>query len=80
MNAVPQSAITAQPAPSATVAKFLKRPARLLIGGEWVSGSGPVMEVRSAWSDRIVSRIGVRNRNAKRLKLGRTGESRMNVR
>ena len=29
-------AIAAQPAPSAGVAAFLRRPARLLIGGEWV--------------------------------------------
>ncbi len=29
-------AIAAQPAPSTTVAAFLRRPARLLIGGEWV--------------------------------------------
>ena len=48
MNAVPQSAIAAQPAPSPAVAKFLKRPARLLIGGEWVEsksqGRIPVMD------------------------------------
>jgi phenylacetaldehyde dehydrogenase len=47
VNAVPQT-IAAQPAPSAAVAKFLKRPARLLIGGEWVepqsSGRIPVMD------------------------------------
>ena len=36
MNAVPQATIAAQPAPSAAVAKFLKRAPRLLIGGEWV--------------------------------------------
>jgi phenylacetaldehyde dehydrogenase len=36
VNAVPQSAIAAQPAPSPNVAKFLKRAPRLLIGGEWV--------------------------------------------
>ncbi len=30
-------AIAAQPAPSAAVQSFLKRPARLLIGGEWVA-------------------------------------------
>ena len=28
--------IARQPEPSATVARFLKRPPRLLIGGEWV--------------------------------------------
>jgi phenylacetaldehyde dehydrogenase len=48
VNAVPQSTIPAQPAPSAAVAKFLKRPARLLIGGEWVEsksqGRIPVMD------------------------------------
>jgi succinate-semialdehyde dehydrogenase / glutarate-semialdehyde dehydrogenase len=32
-------------------------PTKALIGGEWVSGGGPIMEVRSAWSDRVVSRI-----------------------
>ena len=32
-------AIAAQPAPSAGVAAFLRRPARLLIGGEWVQPS-----------------------------------------
>jgi len=36
VNAVPQSTIAAQPAPSPIVAKFLKRAPRLLIGGEWV--------------------------------------------
>ncbi|MEJ1966974.1 MAG: aldehyde dehydrogenase family protein [Gammaproteobacteria bacterium] len=36
MNAVPQSAIAAQPAPSPLVARFLKRAPRLFIGGEWV--------------------------------------------
>jgi phenylacetaldehyde dehydrogenase len=36
VNAVPQATIAAQPAPSAAVAKFLKRAPRLLIGGEWV--------------------------------------------
>ena len=36
MNAVPQTAIAAQPAPSPSVAKFLKRPPRLFIGNEWV--------------------------------------------
>jgi phenylacetaldehyde dehydrogenase len=51
VNAVPQSAqstIAAQPAPSDAVAKFLKRPPRLLIGGEWVEsksqGRIPVMD------------------------------------
>jgi len=32
-------------------------PTKALIGGAWVDGTGPVMEVRSAWSDRSVSRI-----------------------
>ena len=32
-------AIAAQPKPSAAVASFLKRPARLLIGGEWVASA-----------------------------------------
>src|SRR5690349_9417842 len=36
MNAVPQSAIAAQPAPSAGVSQFLKRTPRLFIGNEWV--------------------------------------------
>jgi len=36
VNAVPQTAIATQPAASPTVAKFLKRAPRLLIGGEWV--------------------------------------------
>ena len=36
MNAVPQSAIAAQPAPSSAVAQFLKRPPRLFINNEWV--------------------------------------------
>ena len=36
MNAVPQPTIAVQPAPSAAVAKFLKRAPRILIGGEWV--------------------------------------------
>jgi len=36
VNAVPQPVIAAQPAPSAAVARFLKRAPRLLIGGEWV--------------------------------------------
>ena len=36
MNAVPRSAIAAQPAPSPAVAKFLKRAPRLFIGNEWV--------------------------------------------
>jgi phenylacetaldehyde dehydrogenase len=36
VNAVPQAAIAAQPAPSPTVAKFLKRAPRLFINGEWV--------------------------------------------
>src|ERR1700722_8450288 len=31
-----QSQIATQPEPSAAVAKFLKRPPRLFIGGEWV--------------------------------------------
>jgi phenylacetaldehyde dehydrogenase len=51
VNAVPQSAqstIAPQPAPSDAVAKFLKRPPRLLIGGEWVEsksqGRIPVMD------------------------------------
>lgn len=48
MNAVPQSTIAAQPAPSARVAEFLKRPRRLLIGGEWVEAQSskriPVMD------------------------------------
>ena len=48
MNAVPQSSIAPQPAPSPAVAKFLKRPPRLLIGGEWVEsksqGRIPVMD------------------------------------
>jgi phenylacetaldehyde dehydrogenase len=42
------AAIAPQPEPSAAVAKFLKRPARLLIGGEWVEshskGRIPVMD------------------------------------
>jgi phenylacetaldehyde dehydrogenase len=33
---ISQSQIATQPDPSATVAKFLKRPPRLFIGGEWV--------------------------------------------
>ena len=41
-------AIAAQPAPSAGVAAFLRRPARLLIGGEWVQPAAsehiPVIE------------------------------------
>jgi len=32
-------------------------PTKALIGGMWVTGSGPLMEVRSAWSERVVSRI-----------------------
>ena len=48
MNAVPQATIAAQPAPSAAVAQFLKRPPRLLIGGEWVEsrsqGRIPVLD------------------------------------
>jgi phenylacetaldehyde dehydrogenase len=36
VNALPQATIAAQPAPSAAVAQFLKRPPRILIGGEWV--------------------------------------------
>ena len=36
MNAVAQSAIAAQPAPSSAVAQFLKRAPRLFIGNEWV--------------------------------------------
>ncbi|MGH7735479.1 MAG: aldehyde dehydrogenase family protein, partial [Gemmatimonadales bacterium] len=40
--------IASQPEPSATVARFLKRPPRLLIGGEWVesrsSASIPVVD------------------------------------
>jgi len=36
VNAVPQSAIAAQPAPSSAVAQFLKRPPRLFINNEWV--------------------------------------------
>ncbi len=36
MNAVPQTAIAAQPAPSPAVAQFLKRAPRLFIGNEWV--------------------------------------------
>lgn len=36
MNAVAEPTIAAQPAPSAAVASFLRRPRRLLIGGEWV--------------------------------------------
>src|SRR3954471_11412193 len=36
VNAVPQSAIAAQPAPSPTVAQFLKRAPRLFINNEWV--------------------------------------------
>ena len=32
-------AIAAQPAPSAGVAAFLRRPARLLVGGEWLPPS-----------------------------------------
>ena len=39
MNAVPQSAIAAQPAPSPAVAQFLKRAPRLFIGNEWVEAS-----------------------------------------
>jgi phenylacetaldehyde dehydrogenase len=39
VNAVPQSAIASQPAPSPNVARFLKRAPRLLIGGEWVESS-----------------------------------------
>ncbi|HJR70675.1 MAG TPA: aldehyde dehydrogenase family protein, partial [Gammaproteobacteria bacterium] len=35
-------AILAQPAPSAGVAAFLRQPARLLIGGEWVSSASKV--------------------------------------
>jgi phenylacetaldehyde dehydrogenase len=35
-------AIAAQPAPSAGVAAFLRRPARLLIGGEWVASESSV--------------------------------------
>ena len=48
MNAVPQSAIAPQLAPSPAVAKFLKRKPTLLIGGEWVEsksqGRIPVMD------------------------------------
>jgi phenylacetaldehyde dehydrogenase len=36
VNAVPQTAIAAQPAPSPAVAQFLKRAPRLFIGNEWV--------------------------------------------
>ena len=37
MNAsISQSQIATQPEPSAAVARFLKRPPRLFIGGEWV--------------------------------------------
>jgi phenylacetaldehyde dehydrogenase len=36
VNAVPQTAIAAQPAPSPAVAQFLKRPPRLFINNEWV--------------------------------------------
>jgi phenylacetaldehyde dehydrogenase len=35
-------AILAQPAPSAEVAAFLRRPATLLIGGEWVPSASKV--------------------------------------
>src|ERR1700722_9816547 len=34
---ISQSQIATQPEPSATVARFLKRPPRLFIGGEWVA-------------------------------------------
>jgi phenylacetaldehyde dehydrogenase len=48
VNAVPQSTIAAQPAPSPAVANFLKRAPRLLIGGEWVESKSqsriPVMD------------------------------------
>jgi phenylacetaldehyde dehydrogenase len=36
VNAVPQNTIAAQPAPSPSVASFLKRAPRLFIGNEWV--------------------------------------------
>ncbi len=35
-------AIASQPAPSAGIAKFLRRPARLLIGGEWIESESSV--------------------------------------
>ena len=36
------ASIATQPAPSAGVAAFLRRPARLLIGGEWVQSESSV--------------------------------------
>jgi phenylacetaldehyde dehydrogenase len=57
VNAVPQSAIAPQPAPSPNVARFLKRAPRLLIGGEWVeSGSqGRIPVVDPATGQQIAS-------------------------
>ena len=36
------ASIATQPAPSAGVAAFLRRPARLLIGGEWVQSESSI--------------------------------------
>ena len=36
------ASIAAQPAPSSTVASFLRRPARLLIGGEWLESESSI--------------------------------------
>ena len=57
MNAVPQSAIANQPAPSPVVAKFLKRAPRLLIGGEWVESKsqGRIPVVDPATGQQIAS-------------------------
>ena len=57
MNAVPQSAIANQPAPSPLVARFLKRAPRLLIGGEWVESKsqGRIPVVDPATGQEIAS-------------------------
>ena len=50
-------AIAAQPAPSAGVAAFLRRPPRLLIGGEWVqsSGGGTIPVIDPATGDEVAA-------------------------
>ena len=51
-------AIAAQPAPSAGAVSFLGRPARLLIGGEWVeSASGKTIPVFDPATGEIISTI-----------------------
>jgi phenylacetaldehyde dehydrogenase len=57
VNAVPQTAIAAQPSPSSRVATFLKRAPRLLIGGEWVESTsqGRIPVVDPATGQEIAS-------------------------